>query len=95
MFGVAVPTLATWARDGALPFVPTPGGHRRYRRGDVCKLLAARTSAPDPERAAMERDAVRLYQQGWSVRQVADRFDCGYGAMRRILLRHSALRERR
>jgi predicted site-specific integrase-resolvase len=95
MFGVAVPTLAAWARDGALPFASTPGGHRRYRRGDVQALLTERTSAADLERMAMEEDAVRLYQQGWSVRQVADRFDCGYGAMRRILLRHSALRERR
>lgn len=92
MFGVAVPTLATWARGGALPFVPTPGGHRRYRYADVQALLAAQTS--DPERTAMEKDAVRLYKQGWSIRQVADRFECGYGAMRRILMRHSALRER-
>jgi len=27
-------------------------------------------------------DAVRLYEQGWSFRQAATRFECGYGAMR-------------
>ena len=35
----------------------------------------------------MERDAVRLYEQGWSIRQVADRFSLSYGVMRRIWAR--------
>jgi transposase len=37
---------------------------------------------------------VRLYQQGWSIRQVAAKFDLSYGAMRRILQRHTTLRNR-
>ncbi|GLY92423.1 helix-turn-helix domain-containing protein [Actinoallomurus iriomotensis] len=89
---VSVPTLAWWARIGALkPALHTPGGHRRYRRADV---LAFRESADreDPERGRREQDAVRLYEQGWSIRQVADRFDCGYGTMRRILMRRTTLR---
>jgi hypothetical protein len=36
MLGVRPATVALWARLGALrPAVSTPGGHRRYRRGDV------------------------------------------------------------
>jgi hypothetical protein len=36
MLGVRPATVALWARIGALrPAVSTPGGHRRYRRGDV------------------------------------------------------------
>ena len=95
MFGVTVSTLALWARDGALPFVSTPGGHRRYRRDDVQELLDDRQPQTDPVRMEMEKDAVRLYNEGWSIRQVARRFGCGYGAIHRILARHSALRERR
>jgi len=94
MLGVRVPTLAWWARTGALkPAVRTPGGHRRYRLADV---LAHREAAGrhDPERERMEQDAVRLYEQGWSIRQVAVRFDCGYGVMRRILQRRTTLRSR-
>ncbi|WP_425550939.1 helix-turn-helix domain-containing protein [Actinoallomurus oryzae] len=93
MFGVSVATLATWARDGAVPYVPTLGGHRRYRRADIRALLEKRNTA-DPARTEMEEDAVRLYEQGWSIRQVAERFECGYGAMRRILARHGVLRSR-
>jgi excisionase family DNA binding protein len=93
MFGVTVTTLSRWARSGVLPSVPTLGGQRRYRRADVKALLEER--AMDPEREAMEYDAVRLYRQGWSIRQVARRFECDYGVMRRILVRHSALRGRR
>lgn len=42
----------------------------------------------------MVADAVRLYDQGWSVRQVAEKFDCSYGAVRRILMKHTTLRNR-
>jgi transposase len=42
----------------------------------------------------MVADAVRLYDQGWSIRQVAEKFDCSYGAMRRILMKHTTLRNR-
>jgi len=73
------------------PAARTPGGHRRYRRADVDAFGAVTV---DPDRLHMEYDAVRLYRQGWSIRQVAARFDCGYGTMRRILLRHTSLRDR-
>jgi excisionase family DNA binding protein len=92
LLGVRASTVAWWARMGALkPAMRTVGGHRRYRRADVD---AFRTVTVDPDRLRMEYDAVRLYRQGWSIRQVAARFDCGYGTMRRILLRHITLRGR-
>jgi excisionase family DNA binding protein len=90
LLGVRTTTVARWARDGVLkPAVQTPGGHRRYRRGDV---LAARTATATS--AHFEEDAVRLYEQGWSIRRVAAEFEVGYGAMRRLLLRRQVLRER-
>jgi excisionase family DNA binding protein len=95
MLRVRVSTVTWWARIGALkPATRTLGGHRRYHRADVDAFSTASTVAPDPDRLRMECDAVRLYQQGWSIRQVAARFDCGYGTMRRILLRHISLRDR-
>jgi excisionase family DNA binding protein len=95
LFGVNVSTLGVWARADELPSVRTPGGHRRYRSDDVKKLLSNRQPERSPERMEMEEDAVRLYEEGWSIRQVAQRFECGYSVMRRILVRHAALRERR
>jgi excisionase family DNA binding protein len=94
ILGVRAATVGLWARIGALkPALRTPGGHRRYRRADV---EAFRESGQGivitPERRQMEEDVVRLYQQGWSIRQVAARFAIGYGAARRILLHHGALR---
>lgn len=94
IMGVRVATIGFWARIGALkPALRTPGGHRRYHRADV-EAFRQTTQPLDSERRRMEEDAVRLYEQGWSIRQVAARFDCGYGAMRRILKRHTTLRER-
>lgn len=42
----------------------------------------------------MEQDAARMYEQGWSIRQVADRFAVSYGKMRRILSKRTTLRNR-
>jgi excisionase family DNA binding protein len=96
LFGVRTTTVARWAREGRLSPMRTPGNHRRYRADDVRALLdevesVKKESVLDPE--AVE-DVVRLYAQGWSIRQVADRFECSYGAIRRILLRRKILRRR-
>jgi excisionase family DNA binding protein len=90
IFGVSVKTITGWAREGRLAFMLTPGGHRRYRWADVRALI----KEPNPEQEQLEEDAVRLYLQGWSVRQVAEKFGYSYGAMRRILGRHTTLRPR-
>lgn len=95
MMGVRTTTVARWDRIGALKaLVRTPGGHRRYRRTDAETFRESANSHTSPDRRAMELDATRLYEQGWSIRQVAERFDCGYGVMRRILRRHTTLRTR-
>lgn len=94
ILGVRAATIGLWARIGVLkPALRTPGGHRRYRRADVeAFLTAGQTAKSTPERLQWEEDVVRLYGQGWSIRQVAARFAIGYGTTRRILLRHGALR---
>lgn len=41
-YQVSVQTIGRWARKGTLPTAArTPGGHRRFRRGDVERLFRA------------------------------------------------------
>lgn len=96
LFGVRTTTIARWAREGRLDPVRTPGGHRRYGRAHVRQVLAeeAADAEPTPEERRLAEDAARLYRQGWSIRQVAERFGCGYGVMRRILQKQVVLRQR-
>jgi excisionase family DNA binding protein len=91
IFGVRTTTIARWAREGRLTPFRTPGGHRRYSRDAVVRLLARDATSDEVGRQWAE-DAARLYGQGWSIRQVAEKFDCGYGVMRRILHTRVALR---
>jgi hypothetical protein len=76
-----------------LPFIVTPGGHRRYRWADAVAVLD-RFKENDPGQGQLEEDLVRLYEQGWSVRQVAEKFGYSYGVTRRILMRHTVLRSK-
>ena len=39
-----------------------------------------------------EADAVRLYNEGWSIRRVAEEFGTTYDSMRRLLGTHVTLR---
>lgn len=39
VFRVDPKTVTRWARTGRLHAVTTPGGHRRYREGEVKALL--------------------------------------------------------
>src|SRR3569833_2265790 len=89
LLGVRTTPLARWAREGRLPPLRTPGGHRRYPRSAVMAVRDDETTA-----VSWAEDAVRLYEQGWSIRQVAEKFDCGYGVMRRVLRRRVTLRSR-
>ncbi|GAA4484469.1 hypothetical protein GCM10023191_007670 [Actinoallomurus oryzae] len=93
LFGVRTTTIARWAREGKLSPLRTPGGHRRYSRADIRRILAEEATPHEAEQQIAE-DAVRLYAQGWSIRQVASKFDYSYGAMRRLLGKHVTLRNR-
>ncbi|GAB2823660.1 hypothetical protein GCM10027176_30160 [Actinoallomurus bryophytorum] len=93
LFGVRPSTIARWARDGQLTSLRTPGGHRRYSRQEIRGLLAE-DAAPDEAKQKLAEDAARLYDQGWSIRQVAAKFDHSYDAMRRILGMNVTLRNR-
>jgi excisionase family DNA binding protein len=42
LIGVDPKTVNRWASTGRLPFIKTPGGHRRYRESEVRALLAER-----------------------------------------------------
>lgn len=94
IFGVRTTTIARWSRTGMIRSSRTPGGHRRYRRGDVHAFLGQNERPESPEEKRISEDAVRLYSQGWPIRRVAQEFEMSYGTMRRLLLRHTMLRDR-
>jgi excisionase family DNA binding protein len=41
-FAVDPKTVTRWAKDGKLPIVKTPGGHRRYRESVIDALATER-----------------------------------------------------
>jgi excisionase family DNA binding protein len=94
LLGVRTSTIARWAREGLLAATATPGGHRRYRRDEILAARDGSTPEAPAELTQMEADAVRMYEQGWPVRRVADAFGVSYGVMRRILKEHQVLRGR-
>ncbi|WP_354670810.1 helix-turn-helix domain-containing protein [Actinomadura sp. DC4] len=52
-----------------------------------------RTGGASEQRQMIE-DAARLYERGLTIRQVAQRFGCSYGVMRRLLSERTTLRNR-
>jgi transposase len=62
---------------------------------EVARKLLSETQGQDFNREQMEVDAVRLYEQGWSIRRVAKEFGVSYGVVRRILMRKTMLRDRK
>jgi excisionase family DNA binding protein len=40
LFRVDPKTVSRWARDGRIPSIRTPGGHRRFRTADIQALAA-------------------------------------------------------
>ena len=56
ILGVHPTTVRTWADSGELPSQRTPGGHRRFRRGDLSGWLARQQGAnsePSPREAQL------------------------------------------
>lgn len=41
LLGVTPSTVKRWAAEGRLPCLRTPGGHRRFRSGDIARFLQA------------------------------------------------------
>src|SRR5688572_24052324 len=48
ILGVNESTLRHWTDSGRVPVFLTPGGHRRYREGDLHGLTASTQAAVDP-----------------------------------------------
>ena len=47
IYKISRQSVGRWARDGTLPTAArTPGGHRRFRRGDVERVFAETPTAP-------------------------------------------------
>ena len=42
-------SIASWASRGMIPFIETPGGHRRFRAADVRALVASLERSLDDE----------------------------------------------
>ena len=54
LLGVRVSTVARWAREERLAYTLTPGGHRRYRYGDVRQFTEFEGYAPTAPPVALK-----------------------------------------
>ncbi len=79
--GVAQSTIRKWSDQGRVPAFYTPGGHRRYRRGDLETFLERSGPGPrgggplvlvvDDDARLREFMRVNLEMEGYSVREAA------------------------
>ena len=79
--GVAQSTIRKWSDQGRVPAFYTPGGHRRYRRGDLEAFLdrsgpGGRREGPrvlvvDDDPQTREFVRVNLEMEGYSVREAS------------------------
>ena len=81
--GVAQSTIRKWSDQGRVPAFYTPGGHRRYRRGDLDAFLersgpnSAANAGPvvlivDDDPRLREYIRVNLEMEGYSVREAGN-----------------------
>jgi excisionase family DNA binding protein len=79
--GVAQSTIRKWSDQGLVPAFYTPGGHRRFRRGDLDTFLArsGRGGRPGPLVLIVDDDAgmrrhvrVSLEAEGYTVREAGN-----------------------
>jgi excisionase family DNA binding protein len=47
--GVHTTTLRRWADNGDIPFMLTPGGHRRFHKNDITTVMEARHQLQQPD----------------------------------------------
>jgi len=82
LLGVDPDTLRRWADEGRVPAFTTPGGHRRFERRALERLIATRRTGPDGGLAALGSNADRLsaaYRRRYSERHGVGpdpRFSC-------------------
>src|SRR5919197_963899 len=80
--GVAQSTIRKWSDQGRVPAFYTPGGHRRYRRGDLDSFLnrsgPGGTEQPGPlilivddDERVREYVRVNLEMEGYAIREAA------------------------
>ena len=78
--GVAQSTIRKWSDQGRVPAFYTPGGHRRYRRGDLETFLArsgpGRQQGPtillvDDDERMRELVRIELEREGYDVQEAA------------------------
>lgn len=60
LLGVDPDTLRRWADEGRVPAFTTPGGHRRFERSALERLVEARRAGPDGGLAPLGADPARL-----------------------------------
>jgi excisionase family DNA binding protein len=60
LLGVDPDTLRRWADEGRVPAFTTPGGHRRFERKALERLMAARRTGPENGLASLGSNADRL-----------------------------------
>jgi excisionase family DNA binding protein len=60
LLGVDPDTLRRWADEGRVPAFTTPGGHRRFERRALERLIAARRTGPENGLASLGSNAERL-----------------------------------
>lgn len=81
LVGVDPDTLRRWADDGRLKAWSTPGGHRRFDRADLQRLVASRRSARPPladlgaTSDRLARAYARSYREDDGGRSVLDQLD--------------------
>ena len=76
--GVAQSTIRKWSDQGRVPAFYTPGGHRRFRRGDLESFLAR--SGPGRQQAgpAVLLDVMMPHVDGWEMlRRIQERHGAG------------------
>lgn len=56
LLSVSPITLRYWANEGRLPFVTTPGGHRRFEHAEVEKLLSPQANKVNLQRIVIVED---------------------------------------
>ena len=86
--GVAPVTIRLWAQENKLPFTMTPGGHRRFRQGDIDNFVKQHMNRQAPslsvlivddneEHAEFLAEYIHLMNKGINTAIAYDGFEAG------------------